>query len=203
MYVVGVSGGSGSGKTTLVKRLKERFDTSELLVITQDNYYRDLSELDFAERAQCNFDDPAALEFDLLVENLDALKSGQEVEIPTYSHAEHIRLSETLKVDPRSLVIVEGILIFAHDELLKRFDLKVFVDTEEEERLSRRIARDVAERGRSEEEVRQQFRATVKPMHDLYIEPKKKLADIIVPDGGENKSALEMLETHCRRQIGK
>lgn len=192
--LIGIAGGTGSGKTTLAQKIASAFP-EEAVLISQDLYYKDQPHLTFEERAKLNFDHPASLDFELLREQLTALKAQQPVRLPAYCFKTHSRLSETRPVEPAKLILVEGILLFAVPEIRDLFDLKIYVDAEDDIRLLRRIERDIHERGRDLEGIKEQYLATVKPMHDLFVEPSKKSADIIVPRGGHNKVALNMI--HC------
>ena len=191
ILVVGIAGGSGSGKTTLTNNS----------VVHHDNYYRSHHDLTYEERARLNYDSPEAFENELFAEQLKLLKEGRSVECPVYDFSVHDRSSETVTIEPKPVIIVEGILIFADPALADQMDIKVFVDTDADIRLSRRIMRDVKKRGRSVESVIEQWRATVKPMYELYVEPTKKRADIIIPEGGKNPVALEMLFGRLERHL--
>ena len=191
--IIGIAGGSGSGKTTLAIRLKERFGEDEVRLISHDSYYKRHDELPFAERCKLNYDHPDAFDNDLLIEHLRELKAGRAIDCPVYDYANHNRSSEVQHIEPAPVLIVEGILPLAEPELCKLFDYKIYVDTDADERILRRILRDVKERGRSLDSVITQYRATVKPMHEAFVEPSKRNADIIIPNGGENGPAIEML----------
>lgn len=191
-FVIGVAGGTGSGKTTLANKLKDAF-RDESIIISQDFYYRANTDIPFEKRVKLNYDHPNAIDTDLLIEDIKKLKSGQAIDHPQYSFVTHTRMSETVHVEPASVIIVEGILIFENKELLNLMDIKVFVDTDADIRLIRRLTRDVKERGRSLDSVINQYMETVKPMHEQFVEPSKKYADIIIPEGGENLVALHML----------
>ena len=257
--IIGIAGGSGSGKTTLAIRLKERFGEDEVRLISHDSYYKRHDELPFAERCKLNYDHPDAFDNDLLIEHLRELKAGRAIDCPVYDYADHNRSSEVQHIEPAPVLIVEGILPLAEPELCKLFDYKIYVDTDADERILRRILRDVKERGRSLDSVITQYRATVKPMHEAFVEPElcelfdykiyvdtdaderilrrilrdvkergrsldsvihqylttvnpmheafvepsKRNADIIVPNGGENSTAVEMLAHHIRSLIEK
>ena len=200
ILVVGIAGGSGSGKTTLTNNIVRRFG-SQVSVVHHDNYYRSHHDLTYDERAKLNYDSPEAFENELFAEQLRLLKEGRSVECPVYDFSVHDRSNETVTIEPRPVIIVEGILIFADPALADQMDIKVFVDTDADIRLSRRIMRDVKKRGRSVESVIEQWRATVKPMYELYVEPTKKRADIIIPEGGKNPVALEMLFGRLERHL--
>ena len=202
--IIGIAGGTGSGKTTLAKRLKERFGAHEVSLISHDNYYKRHDELSYDQRCQLNYDHPDAFDTDLMVQQLSQLKAGQAILCPVYDYTTHNRSEQTVTVDAAPVVIVEGILLFAEPRLCELFDLKVFVDTDADERILRRIIRDVKKRGRTLDSVAAQYRNTVKPMHEAFVEPSKRKADLIVPEGGKNPAALEMLfryvADHLRRQ---
>ena len=192
ILVIGIAGGTGSGKTTLTNRLKERFG-KDISVISHDNYYRSQDDISFEERVKTNYDHPDSFETDLLIEHLKQLKNGHSIECPVYSFSEHTRTKDTRKIDPTKVIIVEGILIFQNPELLNMLDIRIFVDTDPDVRILRRILRDVKERGRSLDSVVTQYLATVKPMHEQFVEPSKRNADIIVLEGGYNLVALDMI----------
>ena len=193
--IIGIAGGSASGKTTVVRKLKERF-TGQIQVLGHDNYYRAHDDMPFSQRCQLNYDHPDAFETDLMVRQIEELKAGRSIEHPTYDYTEHNRAQETVFMEPKPVIIVEGILVLENEELRDQMDLKIFVDTDAEERLIRRILRDTKERGRSVESVLNQYKDTVKPMHEKYVEPSKEYADVIIPRGGHNKPALQLLENH-------
>ena len=196
--VIGVAGGSGSGKTTVVRRIVDSLGPEQVTVLDHDRYYRDRNDLRFEERAALNYDHPDALETDLLVRHVQELKSGRPIEMPMYDFTRHARLATTETVAPRRAIIVEGILIFSDAPLRQLMDIKVFVDTDADTRFIRRLRRDVAERGRTMESVVDQYQSTVKPMHLDFVEPSKRYADIILPQGGHNAVAIEMLLTLIR-----
>ncbi len=200
ILVIGIAGGSGSGKTTLMKRLVEQFG-SDVAVLSHDNYYKRHDELSFAERAALNYDEPEALDTSLLVYQLDQLRHGRAIDCPLYDFALHNRSDETLRVEPRRVIIVEGIMIFVDEDLRQLMDIKIFVDTDADIRLCRRIKRDVTKRGRTLESVIQQYKQTVKPMHEKYVEPSKRFADLVVPEGGKNQVALDMIEGRIRSHL--
>ena len=203
IVVIGVAGGTGSGKSTLVKRLQESFKGDDVATICHDFYYKAHPELTYEERTKLNYDHPDAFDTWLMVEHIKALKEGKSVECPTYSFIEHNRASETLLVKPSKVIIVDGILIFENEELRNIMDIKVFVDTDADIRLARRILRDVRERGRSMESVISQYTTTVKPMHEQFVEPSKRYSDVIIPEGGFNSVAVEMLIQNIRSIIDK
>ena len=198
VVVIGVAGGTGSGKSTLVKRLQEAFKNDDVATICHDFYYKAHPELSYEERTQLNYDHPDAFDTWLMVEHIKALKEGKSVECPTYSFVEHNRTEETLPIKPSKVIIVDGILIFENEELRNIMDIKVFVDTDADVRLARRILRDVRERGRSMESVISQYTTTVKPMHEQFVEPSKRYADVIIPEGGFNSVAVSMLIQNIR-----
>jgi uridine kinase len=196
--VIGVAGGSGSGKTTVVRNIIEALGDGHVSVLEHDHYYRDHPELRLEDRAALNYDHPDALETDLLVRHLEALRSGQPIEMPTYDFARHARRTATETVLPRTAIIVEGILIFTDAALRKLMDVKVFVDTDSDMRFIRRLQRDIRERGRTVYSVIDQYLSTVKPMHLEFAEPSKRYADVIIPSGGHNVVAIDMLLTLIR-----
>ena len=203
VVVIGVAGGTGSGKSTLVKRLQEAFRNDDVATICHDFYYKAHPELTYEERTKLNYDHPDAFDTWLMVEHIKALKEGKAVECPTYSFVEHNRTEETLHIEPSKVIIVDGILIFENKELRDIMDIKVFVDTDADVRLARRILRDVRERGRSMESVISQYTTTVKPMHEQFVEPSKRYADVIIPEGGFNSVAVSMLIQNIRSIIEK
>ena len=192
ILVIGVAGGSGSGKTTLVKHLLETF-AGNITVISHDNYYRRRDELTYEERCLINYDEPAAFETELMVGHLAQLKAGHAIECPVYDFTVHNRSNDFVTIEPRRIIIVEGILIFADEALRDLMDVRIFVDTDADVRLCRRIKRDVNKRGRTLESVLTQYQTTVKPMHEKYVEPSKRFANIVVPEGGKNTVALDMI----------
>ena len=200
IIVIGIAGGSGSGKTTLMKNLINRFQ-DDVSVLSHDNYYRPFSEFTSEERRKINYDHPDAFETEMMVEHLRELKAGRAIQCPIYDYATDSRTEETTTVEPRKVILVEGILIFENKELCSQMDIKIFVDTDADVRLCRRIKRDVAKRGRSIESVLTQYLATVKPMHEQFVEPSKKNADLVVLEGGKNLVALEMIIDRIQRHI--
>ena len=193
MLVIGIAGGTGSGKSTVVQKLRELLH-EEIVVIPQDAYYKDCSHLSPEEKAVQNFDHPDSIDFDLLIEHLNELKAGRAVEQPVYSYITCSRSkTETVKVKPAHIIVVEGLLIFTCERLRNMFDIKIFVDADSDDRLSRVIARDIVERGKSVEQVLRRYELTVKPMHLQFIEPSKRYADIIIPQGGHNQVAIDIL----------
>ncbi len=200
--VIGVAGGSGSGKSTVVRRIVDSLGDEQVSVLEHDRYYRDRNDLRLEERAALNYDHPDSLETDLLVRHVHALRNGEAVEAPVYDFARHARTAATHRVVPRRALIVEGILIFADPSLRPLMDIKVFVDTDDDTRVIRRLQRDVAERGRTMESVIEQYLGTVKPMHLEFVEPSKRYADIIVPVGGHNAVAVDLLLSLIRSVTG-
>lgn len=196
--VIGVAGGSGSGKTTVVRRIVESMGDDHVIVLEHDRYYYDHPELRLEERAALNYDHPNSLETDLMVRHVNELRAGRRVELPTYDFARHARRHTTDTAQPRQIIIVEGILIFVDAALRDLMDVKVFVDTDDDTRFIRRLKRDVAERGRTMDSVIDQYLSTVKPMHLEFVEPSKRYADIIVPRGGHNAVAIDMMLTLIR-----
>ena len=200
ILVIGIAGGTGSGKTTLMNNLIAEF-SDVVTVLSHDNYYKRHDELTYEQRCLLNYDEPAALETDLMARHLDILRHGGEIDCPVYDFTIHNRSDETIRITPEKVIIVEGILIFENRELRNLMDIKVFVDTDADIRLCRRIRRDVTRRGRTLESVLEQYQNTVKPMHEMYVEPSKKFADIIVPEGGKNLVALDMIMGRIRRHL--
>ena len=192
VIVIGIAGGTGCGKSTMIKRLKEEF-SEKITIISHDFYYKQHNDIPFEERKLLNYDHPNAFDTDLMIEHIRRLSMGESIERPVYDFTIHNRIDETVTVCPAGVIIVEGILIFECKELREMFDIKVFIDTDADARIIRRIIRDVNERGRTLESVVNQYLGTVKPMHEEFVEPSKKFADIIVPEGGYNEVALEML----------
>ena len=201
MLVIGIAGGTGSGKTTVVNKIINALPQGEVAILPQDSYYKDLSHLPMSERNKTNFDEPAAIEWSLLVKHIEALKRGESIEMPTYSYLTFSRQPETITVHPREVVIVEGILVLTDPVLRKMLDVKVFVDAEADERLIRVIARDCVERGRTPQMVLDRYRDVLKPMHEMYIEPSKKTADLIVPQGGSNVVAIQLLTDYIESRL--
>lgn len=201
MLIIGIAGGTGSGKTTVVNRIIESLPKNEVVVIPQDSYYRDNSNLPLEERQEINFDHPDSIEFELLVEHIKQLKEGKTIQQPIYSYLTCARAAETIPIRPRHVIIVEGILVFTCPELRDLMDIKVFVDADADDRLSRVVARDIIERGRSVNKVLERYDKTVKPMHLQFIEPTKRYADIIVPQGGNNSVAINILTTIIEKTL--
>lgn len=200
ILVIGIAGGSGSGKSTLVKNLIAEFPDM-VTVLSHDNYYRRHDELTYEQRTHLNYDEPGSLETDLMARHLEILRQGGCIDCPVYDFTIHNRLDATIPVVPEKVIIVEGILIFENRQLRDLMDIRVFVDADADVRLCRRILRDVQQRGRTLESVLEQYQQTVKPMHEQYVEPSKKFADIIVPGGGQNMVALEMLIGRIGRHL--
>jgi len=198
VLVIGLAGGTGSGKTTVADALVEAAGAGRVAVLPQDAYYRAQPTLDLATRAATNYDEPGAFDTALLIGQIDALRAGEAIERPVYDFVIHDRAAATVGVDPTPVLVIEGILVLVDRELRRRFDLKVFVDAPADERFIRRLQRDVRERGRSADSVIDQYRQTVKPMHDRYCEPSKRYADLIVPEGGANRAALGVLRGFVR-----
>lgn len=200
--VIGVAGGTGSGKTTIVKKIKEHFG-DDVSVVCHDWYYRAQHGLTLEERSKQNYDCPEAFETDLLIYDLGVLRSGTAINCPQYDYTTHNRSNDLVRVEPKRVIVVEGILLFTDNALTDMFDIKIFVDTDADVRILRRISRDVKERGRSMDSVIEQYINTVKPMHEKYVEPSKKKADIIVPVGGKNPVALDMIFGSISRFLAK
>ena len=200
IIVIGIAGGSGSGKTTLMKNLIARFQDN-VTVLSHDNYYRPYDELSIEDRRKVNYDHPDAFDTDMMNEHLQRLKAGESMECPIYDYATYSRSEETTLIHPCKVILVEGILIFENKALCEQMDIKIFVDTDADVRLIRRIKRDVAKRGRSLESVLNQYLGTVKPMHEQFVEPSKKNADLVVLEGGKNLVALEMIIDRIQRHI--
>ncbi len=202
VMVIGIAGGTGSGKTTLTQKLKERFG-EDVSVLYHDNYYKSHSELPFEERSKLNYDHPSAFDTERIVQDLKALRRGETIQSPTYDYTVHDRSDKTVEIKPTRVIIVEGILIFENKELRDLMDIKIFVDTDADVRILRRVLRDVKERGRTLDSVVSQYLTTVKPMHEAFVEPSKKYADVIVPAGGYNTVALDMIVGRIREHVGK
>ena len=200
ILVIGIAGGSGSGKTTLTRRLAEHFGGA-VTVLSHDNYYKRHDDMTFEERCLINYDEPEAFDTALMVYQLDCLRHGQSVECPQYDYVVHNRMKETLHIEPSRVILVEGILIFENEDLRNLMDIRIFVDTDADIRVCRRIKRDVRKRGRTIESVIEQYQTTVKPMHEKYVEPSKKHANIVVLEGGKNQVALEMIIDRIDRHL--
>ena len=200
ILVIGIAGGTGSGKTTLMKNIMDTFG-EVVTVLSHDNYYHRRDLMPFQERCKLNYDEPAALETELMVRHLQALRSGQAIDCPVYDFSNHNRSDDTVRIEPRQVIIVEGILIFENEALRDLMDIRIFVDTDADVRLCRRIKRDVRDRGRTLESVIEQYQTTVKPMHEKYVEPSKRFAHVVVPEGGKNYVALDMIMGRIRRHL--
>ena len=200
ILVIGIAGGTGSGKTTLMNNLIQRYSGSVTL-LSHDNYYRRRDDLTYEQRCLINYDEPAALETELMAVHLDELRNGRAIDCPIYDFSQHNRSGETVRIVPKPVIIVEGILIFENEPLRDLMDIRIFVDTDADVRLCRRIKRDVEKRGRSLESVLTQYQTTVKPMHEMYVEPSKRFADIVVPEGGRNLVALDMIMGRIERHL--
>ena len=200
ILVIGIAGGTGSGKTTLMKNIIEKFE-GMVTVLSHDNYYKRHDDLTYDERCKLNYDEPAALETDLMARHLERLRHGEAIDCPVYDFTVHNRSDETVHIVPQRVIIVEGILIFENQELRDLMDIRIFVDTDADVRLCRRIKRDVNKRGRTLESVLTQYQDTVKPMHEKYVEPSKKFAHIVVPEGGKNYVALDMVIGRIQRHL--
>ena len=201
MLVVGIAGGTGSGKTTVVREIVQRLPKDEVAVIPQDSYYKDSSHIPMEERHDINFDHPSAIEFNLLIDHISKLKQGIPVQQPIYSYLTSTRSEETITVEPKNVIIVEGIMILQNLKLRNLMDIKVFVDADNDDRLMRVVQRDIEERGRSVSKVLKRYEETVKPMHLQFIEPTKRYADIIIPQGGENKVAIDILTSIIEKNL--
>ena len=198
--VIGIAGGSGSGKTTLTNQIAAQF-LEQVTVIKHDNYYKAHDDMDYDERSRLNYDHPNAFDTELMIEHLKALKKGESIECPIYDYTIHNRSKDTITIVPNKVIIVEGILIFENRDLCDLMDIRIFVDTDADLRIIRRIQRDVMERARSLESVINQYIETVKPMHEQYVEPSKKNANVIVPEGGYNQAAMEMIRNHIKNHL--
>ncbi|MBA3986236.1 MAG: uridine kinase [Flavobacteriales bacterium] len=201
MLIIGIAGGTGSGKTTVVNQILNELPVADVGVISQDSYYKDTSHLSYEERIKINFDHPKAIDFDLLVTHLQELKLGKTIPQPVYSFVDHNRTKETIPTVPKRVMIVEGILIFAHPDIRDMFDMKIYVHADSDERLIRRLKRDITERGRDLEEVLNRYQNTLKPMHQQFIEPTKEYADIIIPTNRYNTVAVEMVKTIIHEKL--
>lgn len=201
MFIIGIAGGTGSGKTTVVKKLTERLPKGEVVVIPQDSYYKDASDLPLEERRKINFDHPDAFEWDLLSAHISQLRDGKAIEQPTYDYISCTRQAETIHIEPKEVVIIEGILSLCDPSLREQMDLRIFVDADADDRLIRVIRRDIVERGRTADIVLERYERVLKPMHEQFIEPCKRYADIIVPQGGHNSAAINMLVKFIKHQL--
>ncbi|QDP86445.1 uridine kinase [Chryseobacterium sp. SNU WT5] len=195
MLVIGIAGGTGSGKTTVVNKILQQLNTEGVNVLSQDNYYHDNQHLTLSEREMLNYDHPKSIDFELLIKHVKALKNGEMIEQPIYSFVTHSRTGDHVSIEPRNVLIVEGILVLTNSDLLNEYDLKVFVHADSDERLIRRIRRDTQERGRDLQEVLHRYQTTLKPMHQEFIEPSKNEADLIVPNMKQNTVAIDFLST--------
>lgn len=201
--IIGICGGTGSGKTTVANRLLQAVGSHEVAFIQQDSYYRNLADMPLDYRHKVNFDHPDAIDNDLMVSHVAALGRGQSVDLPLYDFKNHVRRPETVRVEPKLITIVEGILIFAEPRLLAEMDVKVFVDTPDDIRFIRRLRRDIAERGRTVDSVIEQWIETVRPMHQQFVEPSKRVADVIIPEGGHNKVSIDLLSGKIRERLAE
>jgi uridine kinase len=199
--IIGISGGTGSGKTTVAKSILESVNAEDVVFIQQDSYYRNLKDLPLDFRQTANFDHPDALDNDLLVHHVRKLKAGHAVELPLYDFKANSRLNQTVLIEPKPIVIIEGILIFSDPRLLEQMDIKVFVDTPDDIRFIRRLRRDVTERGRTVESVIEQYLVTVRPMHMQFVEPSKRYADVIIPEGGHNLVSIDLISGKIRERL--
>ena len=201
MLIIGISGGTGSGKTTVVNQILSEFKEGEVQVISQDSYYQDTSHLTFKERCEINFDHPKSIDFELLESHLKSLRKGENINQPVYSFKTHNRTGDTTLTEPKKVVILEGILILSNTQLRSLFDIKIFVHADSDERLMRRLKRDIAERGRDLDEVLERYQTTLKPMHDQFIEPMKAYADIIIPNNHFNTVAVNVVKSIINEQL--
>jgi uridine kinase len=201
MLIIGISGGTGCGKTTVVNQIINELPENEVTVLSQDHYYKDTSDLSYEQRTKINFDHPNSIDFDLLLKQLKELKSGKTIQQPIYSFIEHNRTADTISTIPRKVVIVEGILVFTNPSLRDLFDIKIYVQTDSDERLIRRLKRDITERGRDLDEVLNRYQDTLKPMHLQFIEPTKEFADIIVPNNRYNTVAVDIVKTIINERL--
>jgi len=200
--IIGIGGGTGAGKTTIARNVVGELPADAVSLIEHDAYYRDRQELDFEERTQLNYDHPDSLDNDLLVAHLDTLAQGQAIDRPNYDFVHHRRKPETTRVQATAVVVVEGILIFAEPRLRERMDIKIFVDTPADIRLLRRIRRDMERRGRTFDDIRRQYNKTVRPMHEAFVEPSRRYVDVIIPEGGNQQVAIEMVVERIRKALG-
>jgi len=201
MLIIGIAGGTGSGKTTVVSQIVAELPTDEVCVISQDSYYKETSHLSYDERVKINFDHPQAIDFDLLVEHMKQLRAGKSIEQPVYSFTDHNRTGETVTTHPRKVIIVEGILILTHPELRTYFDVKLYIHADSDERLIRRLKRDMSERGRDLNEVLNRYQSNLKPMHEQFIEPTKEFADIIIPTNRYNEVAVKLIRNIIHQRL--
>lgn len=201
MFIIGIAGGTGSGKTTVVRKLTERMPKAEFVIIPQDSYYNDSSHIPAEERQNINFDHPNAFDWALLTQQISELREGKSIEQPVYDYITSSRLKETVHVEPKEVVVVEGIMALSNPELREQMDLKIFVDADADDRLIRVVKRDIVERGRTVEAVMDRYQKVLKPMHQQFIEPCKRYADVIIPQGGHNNAAINMLAKFVKQQL--
>ena len=201
MLIIGIAGGTGCGKTTVVNQIVNELPENEVCVISQDSYYKDTSHLTYEERVKINFDHPQSIDFELLGQHLTALRKGETIEQPVYSFVEHNRTSETVSTAPSKVIIVEGILILTNPKIREMFDIKIYVQTDSDERLIRRLKRDIAERGRDMDEVLDRYQNTLKPMHQQFIDPTKEFADLIIPNNNHNNVAIDIVRTIIKERL--
>jgi uridine kinase len=202
--IIGVAGETGSGKTTVARKLLERFeDTRNVLLLAQDSYYKDQAHLSLEDRQQINYDHPLAFDNDLLIEHLDGLRRGEAIQQPVYSFVSHTRLKESIPLKPAQIILLEGILVLEDARLRERMDIKVYVDTDADERFIRRLSRDIMERGRSVDSVIEQYLTSVRPMHLQFVEPTKRYADVIIPQGGTNEVAIGLLSARIQARLAE
>ncbi|NGP77075.1 uridine kinase [Balneolaceae bacterium YR4-1] len=201
--IIGVAGGSGSGKTTVVRHIIDTIGKENIVLLQHDSYYRDLKHLPFEERSKQNFDHPSSLETELMIRHIEALKEGYHVEVPIYDFSKHVRKEESREVYPKKVILVDGILIFSEKGLRKQMDIKLYVDTDDDIRLLRRIRRDILERDRELQNVLEQYEEYVRPMHLEFVEPSKRYADIIIPRGGQNEVALQMVAARIQEELSR
>jgi uridine kinase len=199
--IIGISGGTGSGKTTVAQKILESVSESDVIFIQQDSYYRNINDMPLDMRRKVNFDHPDSIDNALLIQHVRALKRGETVELPIYDFRVHQRRAETLRCEPRPIIIVEGILVFALEELRDEMDIKIFVDTPDDIRFIRRLRRDIAERGRTVDSVIEQYLASVRPMHEQFVEPSKRYADVIIPEGGHNLVSIDLISGKIRERL--
>ncbi|MEP7270740.1 MAG: uridine kinase [Acidobacteriota bacterium] len=199
--IIGISGGTGSGKTTVARRILEDVSGAEVIYLQQDSYYRNLGDMPVELRHQINFDHPDALDNDLFINHIKALRAGEAIEMPVYDFTNHMRRNETVRIAPKPILIIEGILIFVDPVLRELMDIKIFVDTPDDLRFIRRLRRDVNERGRLAEAVINQYLGTVRPMHQQFVEPSKRYADVIIPEGGHNQVGIDLISGRIRTQL--
>lgn len=202
-FLIGIAGGTGSGKTTVARRIYDSLHLDSAVFIDHDAYYRELGHLPLEQRAAINFDHPDSLDNDLLVQHLESLLAGQAVDKPVYDFARHTRAAETVRVHPRDIILVDGILLFAEPRLREMFDLRIFVDTDADVRFIRRMRRDLEERGRTLDSVIEQYLTTVRPMHYEFVEPSKRYADVIIPRGGQNRAGIDVVAARIRERLAE